>query len=70
MMSRVQQMLRVDREDVRPLDEAPLEAALAIIPGILEDADAVVLSDYGKGCSPRRSSGPRSPPAEREFRCS
>ena len=49
MMSGGQQMLRVDREDVRPLDEAPLEAALSIIPGILEGADAVVLSDYGKG---------------------
>ena len=49
MMSGVQQMLRVDWEDVRPLDGAAHEAALSIIPGMLEDADAVVLSDYGKG---------------------
>ena len=47
MMSGVQQMLRVDWEDARPLDGAAHEAALSIIPGMLEDADAVVLSDYG-----------------------
>lgn len=49
MMSGVQQMLRVDWEDVRPLDGAALSHALETIPRALEGADAVVLSDYGKG---------------------
>ena len=49
MMSGVQQMLRVDWEDVRPatgaVEDALRERALAAV----ERADAVVLSDYGKG---------------------
>lgn len=49
MMSGVQQMLRVDHEDVRPLDGAALEHALRRVPEAIAKADAVVLSDYGKG---------------------
>lgn len=52
MMSGVQQMLRVDWEDARPLDGAALAEMLALIPKALEGADAVVLSDYGKGMLP------------------
>lgn len=53
MMSGVQQMLRVDFEDARPLDGATLEAMLGLIPGLVAEADALVLSDYGKGTLPR-----------------
>ncbi len=52
MMSGVQQMLRVDWEDARPLDGEALEAMLARIPTAIEGADAIVLSDYGKGMMP------------------
>ncbi len=47
IVARNQQMLRVDREDVKPLgaaQEAELGAALCAAPW-----DALVLSDYGKG---------------------
>lgn len=49
MMSGVQQMLRVDWEDTRPIDSVVLARMLEVIPRELEGADAVVLSDYGKG---------------------
>ena len=49
MMSGVQQMLRVDWEDTRPIDSVVLARMLEAIPRELEGADAVVLSDYGKG---------------------
>ena len=49
MMSGVQQMLRVDWEDTRPIGAEVLARMLAAIPRELEGADAVVLSDYGKG---------------------
>jgi D-beta-D-heptose 7-phosphate kinase/D-beta-D-heptose 1-phosphate adenosyltransferase len=49
MMSGVQQMLRVDHEDARPMDGVALERVLAALPGVVARADAVVLSDYGKG---------------------
>jgi len=52
MMSGVQQMLRVDWEDTRALEGAPLEALLERLPGAVAAADAVVLSDYGKGALP------------------
>ncbi len=52
MMSGVQQMLRVDWEDSRPLDGATLADMLEAIPKALDGADAVVLSDYGKGMLP------------------
>ena len=49
MMSGVQQMLRVDHEDARALDGNALEQALRRVPEAIAKADAVVLSDYGKG---------------------
>lgn len=49
MMSGVQQMLRVDHEDPRPLDGSALQEALVRVPEAIAKADAVVLSDYGKG---------------------
>jgi D-beta-D-heptose 7-phosphate kinase/D-beta-D-heptose 1-phosphate adenosyltransferase len=49
MMSGVQQMLRVDWEDARPLSGEPHAALLAAIPAAVAKAQAVVLSDYGKG---------------------
>jgi D-beta-D-heptose 7-phosphate kinase / D-beta-D-heptose 1-phosphate adenosyltransferase len=52
MMSGVQQMLRVDWEDTRPLDGAAREALLAALPAAVAAADALVLSDYGKGALP------------------
>ncbi len=52
MLSGVQQMLRVDWEDTRALDGEALAEVLDRIPGAVADADAVVLSDYGKGALP------------------
>lgn len=49
MISGVQQMLRVDWEDTRPLDGAALEQVLAGLERALASAQAVILSDYGKG---------------------
>lgn len=49
MMSGVQQMIRVDWEDPRPLDGEALTRILAAIPAAVAGADVVVLSDYGKG---------------------
>ena len=49
MMSGVQQMLRVDWEDPRPLDGAPLAALLEKLEEYIDRAQAVILSDYGKG---------------------
>lgn len=52
MLSGVQQMLRVDWEDTRGLDGAALEILLTRLPEAVAGADAVVLSDYGKGALP------------------
>jgi D-beta-D-heptose 7-phosphate kinase/D-beta-D-heptose 1-phosphate adenosyltransferase len=49
MMSGSQQMLRVDNEDTRPVSGAALAAILRILPERVRRAQAVVLSDYGKG---------------------
>ncbi|MEL6431442.1 MAG: D-glycero-beta-D-manno-heptose-7-phosphate kinase [Planctomycetota bacterium] len=49
MMSGVQQMLRVDFEDVRDLDGATHDAMLEQLERVVDESDAVVLSDYGKG---------------------
>jgi D-beta-D-heptose 7-phosphate kinase/D-beta-D-heptose 1-phosphate adenosyltransferase len=49
MMSGSHQMLRVDNEDPRPISGATLEAVLKILPERVRRAQAVVLSDYGKG---------------------
>ncbi|MGK0482909.1 MAG: D-beta-D-heptose 7-phosphate kinase/D-beta-D-heptose 1-phosphate adenosyltransferase [Planctomycetota bacterium] len=52
MLSGVHQMLRVDWEDARPLDGDALASVLGSIDASVEGADAVVLSDYGKGMLP------------------
>jgi D-beta-D-heptose 7-phosphate kinase/D-beta-D-heptose 1-phosphate adenosyltransferase len=49
MLSGVQQMLRVDWEETRPLDEPIVEQLLAPLAEAVAWAEAVVLSDYGKG---------------------
>ena len=48
-LSGVQQMLRVDREDARPLDEEMAKSLLAAAETALAESDALILSDYGKG---------------------
>lgn len=54
LMSGVQQMLRVDWEDTRSLDGGALDTLLERLPAAVARADAVVLSDYGKGALPDR----------------
>jgi D-beta-D-heptose 7-phosphate kinase / D-beta-D-heptose 1-phosphate adenosyltransferase len=49
MMSGAHQMLRVDHENVRPLQGETLQAVLAELPERVRRAQAIVLSDYGKG---------------------
>lgn len=49
MMSGQHQMLRVDWEDARPVAGAAREALVASLPARVRAANAVVLSDYGKG---------------------
>ncbi len=49
MVSGVQQMLRVDWEDVRDLEPETAAQVLERARGLLEGAGALVLSDYGKG---------------------
>jgi len=48
VMARNQQMLRVDREETRPIDSAASESLLAAL--VASKWQAVVLSDYAKGC--------------------
>lgn len=49
LMSGVQQMLRVDWEHTDPISGPVLEEMLGSVDGALPGADAVVISDYGKG---------------------
>ncbi len=49
LVSGVQQMLRVDWEEARPLEAPVVESLLAGIEERVRAARAVVLSDYGKG---------------------
>jgi D-beta-D-heptose 7-phosphate kinase/D-beta-D-heptose 1-phosphate adenosyltransferase len=49
MVSGVQQILRVDWEEARPLDGSSEAALLTRLEPRLARADALVLSDYGKG---------------------
>jgi D-beta-D-heptose 7-phosphate kinase/D-beta-D-heptose 1-phosphate adenosyltransferase len=49
MVSGVQQILRVDWEEVRPIGDASEARLFERLQGCLATADAVVLSDYGKG---------------------
>ena len=48
------QMLRVDREDRRPLDTAAEETLLAKLLPMISEHQAILVSDYAKGvCTPR-----------------
>jgi D-beta-D-heptose 7-phosphate kinase/D-beta-D-heptose 1-phosphate adenosyltransferase len=47
--ARQQQIVRVDRETLQSLDEPELQRVEAVIRERLEDLDAIVLEDYGKG---------------------
>ncbi len=49
VLSGVQQMLRVDWEDPRPLEGADEERCIERVRALAARADALVLSDYGKG---------------------
>ncbi len=49
MISGVQQILRVDWEEVRPIGSAAEERLFERLEARLAHADAVILSDYGKG---------------------
>ena len=49
LMSGAHQMLRVDNEDARPIAGPACEAMLKVLPERVKMAQAVVLSDYGKG---------------------
>jgi rfaE bifunctional protein kinase chain/domain len=49
VMARNQQMVRVDREETAPISST-LEAAMAgYLHNLLDDIDAIIVSDYGKG---------------------
>ena len=45
----MQHVLRVDREDTTPIDEAVVEEVLAKIAAVINDCNVVLISDYGKG---------------------
>lgn len=49
LVSGVNQMLRVDWEETRPIADAVLRGILDRVLAAVQRADAVVLSDYGKG---------------------
>ena len=49
LVSGVNQMLRVDWEETRPLDAGSLASLVERLPESIAAVDAVVLSDYGKG---------------------
>lgn len=49
MVSGVQQVLRVDREDPRPIEDKLAREIVEQLPARIKKADAVVVSDYGKG---------------------
>jgi D-beta-D-heptose 7-phosphate kinase/D-beta-D-heptose 1-phosphate adenosyltransferase len=49
VLARAQQVVRVDRESDVPVPEAAAEEMRRVLLEAIEDADAVVLSDYAKG---------------------
>jgi len=44
-----QQIVRIDREEVRPLSEEVEQQLIALLPRLLEGVDVVAISDYAKG---------------------
>ncbi len=54
LIARQQQMMRVDRENALPLDEATLEALVSVIKEQISAVSVVAISDYAKGlCHPK-----------------
>ena len=49
VMARRQQLVRLDREDARPVSGADLDAVLRHLEQVLEGQEAVIVSDYHKG---------------------
>src|SRR6187401_1847090 len=49
IIARQQQVVRVDREQIRPPTSAQIEAVVASVQKRLPEIDAVILEDYGKG---------------------
>ena len=45
----MQHVLRVDREDTTPIDEAVVEELIAKVETVINDCNAILVSDYGKG---------------------
>ncbi|MCB1390646.1 MAG: D-glycero-beta-D-manno-heptose 1-phosphate adenylyltransferase [Rhodobacteraceae bacterium] len=57
MSSKHQQMLRIDREVTTPIDAGTETRVIAAVAQALDGADALVLSDYAKGCLTQRVLG-------------
>jgi D-beta-D-heptose 7-phosphate kinase/D-beta-D-heptose 1-phosphate adenosyltransferase len=49
IMARNQQVVRVDRERIAPLDTAQRERMMTFVCDAMERADGIVVADYGKG---------------------
>lgn len=49
VVARHQQIVRVDREDLREIDDRVLESVRSAVINVLPEVSAVVVSDYGKG---------------------
>ena len=49
VMASKQQVVRLDEEDGRPIDDATADRILSVVNDLLPSVQAVVLSDYGKG---------------------
>lgn len=49
IISNSQQLLRIDRETVEPIDESSEERLIALATALISDADTVLISDYAKG---------------------
>lgn len=49
IVSNSQQLIRLDDEEIKPLDERLSSKALQQIRDVSNDLDAIILSDYGKG---------------------
>lgn len=49
LIAQNQQVVRIDREDVTPSTAEEQTGVLELAAGLVDDVDAVILSDYGKG---------------------
>ncbi len=49
IIAHTQQVVRVDREQIRPLASAELERMVAFVEKTIGEVDALILEDYGKG---------------------